>query len=152
MTRDRDRSTLARTWASRRRPLVKALALAALLAGAPSAAQAGPIADWLAGRTAPSAMNSVDSDGKTDKSLINRWLAGEKTPFSSGSSMGDTQVFLGQKGWDKTKAAPDPTSESEFAAAKKLYDAGNYAGALKLLTPLAKREVKKGTVWGARAQ
>ena len=137
-----------------RRRAVRALAVAGLLAWlAPgNVAEAGPIAEWLASRTAPAAMGSTDSDGKTNKSLINRWLAGEKTPFSSGSSMGDSSVFLGQKGWEKTRSAPDPTSEAEFAAAKKLYDAGNYAGALKLLTPLATREVKKGSPWGEKAQ
>ncbi len=115
-------------------------------------AQAGAIADWLANRNAPTAMNMPESDGKTNTSLIGRWLSTEKTPFSSGNSMGDTSVFFGQKGWEKTKSAPDPTSESEFVAAKKLYDAGDLAGAVKLLTPLAKREVKKGSPWGEKAQ
>ena len=136
----------------RARRATRALAVAGLLGWLAPGAQAGPIADWLASLTAPTAMNAVDSDGKANKTLINRWLTGEKTPFSSGSSMGDTAVVLGQKGWEKTKVAPDPTAEAEFAAAKKLADAGNHAGALKLLVPLAKREVKKGSPWGEKAQ
>jgi outer membrane protein assembly factor BamD (BamD/ComL family) len=123
-----------------------------LLAWLPSGALAGVFSDWLASRNAPTAENLPDSDGKTNTSLINRWLSGEKTPFSSGNSMGESSVYLGQKGWEKTKVAPDPVSEAEFNAAKKLYDAGDYAGALKLLTPLAKREVKKGGPWGEKAQ
>ncbi len=131
----------------------RGLALAALLGWFVPDAQAGPIADWLASRNAPTAMNSTEgSDGKTNTSLINRWLSGEKTPFSSGNSMGDSSVYLGQKGWEKTKSAPDPVSEAEFATAKKLYDKGDYKGAEKLLAPLAKREVKKGSPWGEKAQ
>ena len=130
----------------------RGLALAATLAASTGpGAEAGPIADWIAGRVAPSAMNSTDADGKPDRTLISKWLSGDKTPFTSGA-IGDTSVFLGQKGWEKTKVAPDPTSESEYLAAKKLFDAGNYAGAEGLLAPLAKREIKKGSPWGERAQ
>ena len=129
----------------------RGLALAALVASTGPRAEAGPIADWIAGRTAPSAMNSMDADGNPDKTLISKWLTRDRSPFSSGV-MGDTSVFLGQKGWEKTKSAPDPTSDAEYLAAKKLFDVGDYAGALKLLTPLAKREVKKGTPWGEKAQ
>lgn len=130
----------------------RGLALASLLAAFELAADAGPIADWIASRTAPAAMNNLNSDGSIDKSLISRWLSRDRTPFSSGNSMGDSSVFLGQKGWEKTKSAPDPISEAEFATAKKLFDQGNYKGAEKLLYPLAKREVKKGTPWGEKAQ
>jgi outer membrane protein assembly factor BamD (BamD/ComL family) len=114
--------------------------------------QAGVISDWLASRNAPQAEGLPDSDGKTNGSLLSRWLSSDKTPFSSINSMGDTSVLVGHKGWEKTKVAPDPTSEAEFAAAKKLYDKGDLAGALKLFTPLAKRESKKGTPWGEKAQ
>ncbi len=141
----RGRRTLAR---SSRRGLAAAAALLTIVA---PAAEAGPIADWIASRTAPAPMNSPMSDGTTDKTLISRWLSGDKTPFSS-RAYDQNSVLLGQKGWEKTKAAPDPTSEGEFAVAKKAFDAGNYAEAEKLLLPLAKREVKKGTPWGEKAQ
>jgi outer membrane protein assembly factor BamD (BamD/ComL family) len=133
------------------RPSRRALAVAALLATIAPPAGAGPIADWIASKTAPAAMNSQASDGTTDKTLISRWLSRDRTPFSSGS-YGDSSVFLGQKGWEKTKAVADPTAEAEFSVAKKEFDAGNYAAAEKLLIPLAKREVKKGTPWGEKAQ
>jgi len=136
------------TVASIARKLWPSLLLASL---APSA-QAGVFSDWMASRNAPTAATLPESDGKTNSSLINRWLSGEKTPFSSTGSMGDTSVFLGQKGWEKTRAAPDPVAEAEFNAAKKRYDSGDLAGALKLFTPLAKREVKKGGPWGEKAQ
>ena len=129
----------------------RGLAVAGLLVGLGPVAQAGPISDWFAGRTAPTAMGSIGSDGTTDKSLIKRWLSGDKTPFSSGM-MGENSVFLGQKGWEKTKSAPDPVSEAEFAAAKNLFDAGDYKGAERLLKPLARREIKKGSPWGEKAQ
>ena len=129
----------------------RGLVVAGLMASIGHDVEAGPIAEWLAGRAAPKAMNTTDADGTPDKSLLSKWLSGDKTPFSSGT-MGETSVFLGQKGWEKTKSAPDPTSEAEYLAAKKLFDAGNYAGALNLLTPLAKREVKKGSPWGEKAQ
>jgi outer membrane protein assembly factor BamD (BamD/ComL family) len=130
----------------------RGLAVATLLATFGPAAQAGVIADWIADRTAPRAMNDPDSDGKTDKTLISRWLSGERTPFSSTGSMGDSSVYLGQKGWEKTKSAPDPISEAEYTAAKKLFDKGDYKGAEKILAALAKREVKKGSPWGEKAQ
>ena len=129
----------------------RGLAVAALLAAAAPPAGAGPIADWIANRTAPAAMNTQASDGTTDKTLITRWLSRDRTPFSSGK-FGDTSVFLGQKGWEKTKAVADPAAEAEFVVAKKQFDAGNYAAAEKLFAPLAKREVKKGTPWGEKAQ
>ena len=130
-----------------------ALVMALVVAGLPSpAARAGVLSDWMANRNAPTAMNLPSSDGRTNTSLINRWLSGAKTPFLTGQSMGDTNVYIGQKGWEKTKVAPDPLAEAEFAAAKKRYDAGDLARALKLLTPLANREVKKGTPWGEKAQ
>ena len=130
----------------------RGVVLASLLATFGPAAEAGPIADWIASRTAPTAMNATNADGTPDKSLISRWLSRDRTPFSSGNSMGDSSVFLGQKGWEKTRSAPDPISEAEFATAKKYFDQGDYKNAEKLLYPLAKREVKKGTPWGEKAQ
>ena len=130
----------------------RCVAVAGLLAWLAPVGHAGVFSDWLANRNAPTGVNEPESDGKTNSSLVSRWLSSERTPFSSLSSMGDSKVYFGQKGWEKTKVAPDPTSESEFAAAKKLYDAGDFAGSLKLLYPLAKREVKKGSPWGEKAQ
>jgi outer membrane protein assembly factor BamD (BamD/ComL family) len=146
-----DRPTARRNRPSPRTRRRRALAVAALLGWLAPTVEAGPIADWIASRTAPSAMNSTGSDGVPDRSLITKWLGRDRTPFSSGV-MGENSVFLGQKGWEKTKNAPDPASEAEFAAAKKLYDQGDDAGAEKLLVPLAKREVKKGSPWGEKAQ
>lgn len=136
----------------RRRLARRGLAVAALLTTFGPMAEAGPIADWIASRTSPSSASSLSSDGTTDQSLFRRWMNGDKTPFSSGKMTGENQVFLGQKGWEKTKSVADPVSEAEFAAAKKLFDAGDYKGAERLLKPLAKREIKKGSPWGEKAQ
>ena len=115
-------------------------------------ARAGSIADWFSAMKSP-APDTVnpESDVATNGRLMSRWMTRDKSPFTSGS-MGDTSVFYGDKGWDKTKVAADPVSEAEFARAKKLFDAGNYPKAEPLFAALAKREIKKGTPWGAKAQ
>ncbi len=127
----------------------RGLAVAAILASAGIPAQAGPIADWFASRTAP-VPYSPDPEGK-EKNLMSRWMTRDRTPFSSGT-MGATSVILGEKGWEKTKHVADPRAEAEFLAARKVFDAGDYAAAEPLLYALAKREVKNGTPWGEKAQ
>ena len=140
--RSRRRARLAR----------RGLAVAAVLAMFGPEAGAGPISEWIASRTAPSAMNSTDATGTPDKTLISKWLGRDRTPYSSGLMGDGNSVFFGQKGWEKTKSAPDPASEAEFATAKKAFDQGDYAMAEKLFYALAKREVKKGSPWGEKAQ
>ena len=80
------------------------LDLAALRGPRPGCSPTG----WRAAN-APTPMNRP-SPTAPDQHLVDQPLAraGEKTPFSSGSAMGDTSVYLGQKGWEKTKSAPDP--------------------------------------------
>ncbi|WP_435007475.1 outer membrane protein assembly factor BamD [Tundrisphaera lichenicola] len=131
------------------RAVRRGLSIAAILAATGGGSEAGVIADWIASRVAPSSY-SADSDSK-DGNLMSRWLTRDKTPFASGS-MASNSVFLGQHGWEKTKAAPDPQAEAEFAVAKKLFDAGNYAQAEPLLQKMANREIKKGGPWGEKAQ
>jgi len=143
---------------SRSRRLVRltrrGLAVAAALAmiGPGAGAEAGPIADWFAARTAPAPDTArAQADTATNGRLMSRWMTRDRTPFSSGA-MGATSVVLGEKGWEKTRVAPDPLAEKEFAVAKGFFDAGKYDKAEALLRPLAKRESRKGTPWGEKAQ
>ncbi len=130
----------------------RGVSIAALLILAGSPASAGTIADWIASMRAPAPDTSnPQSDTRTDGRLMQRWMTREKTPFSSGA-LDSSAVILGEKGWEKTKVAPDPISEGEFAAAKKHFDAGRFDKAEPLLSTLAKREVKKGSPWGEKAQ
>ena len=121
-----------------------------LLAGSP--ASAGQIADWFAAVRAP-APDTVtpDSDKRTNGRLMDRWMTRNKSPFTT-ESMDSSSTYFGEKGWEKSKVVPDPVSEAEFAAAKKLFDAKQFDKAEPLFAALAKREVKKGTIWGAKAQ
>ena len=50
------------------------------------------------------------------------------------------------------QVAPDPVSQGELVAARKRFDAGDFVGSEKLLKPLARREVKKGSPWGQDSQ
>jgi outer membrane protein assembly factor BamD (BamD/ComL family) len=127
----------------------RGLSIVAILASAGGQSGAGPISEWIASRTAP-APYSPNPDGD-DKNLLSRWLSRDRTPFSSGK-LGATSVILGEKGWEKTRAAADPLSEAEFAAAKKRFDANDYLAAEPLFQKLANREMKKGTPWGEKAQ
>lgn len=127
-----------------------AIALLSLLSG--SAAEAGGIADWFAALRSPTPDTSTpDGDVRTNGRLMDRWMTRNKTPFTT-ESMDSTSALVGEKGWEKTKVAPDPLSESEFAAAKKYFDAKEFEKAEPILATMAKREVKKGTPWGAKAQ
>ena len=83
--------------------------------------------------------------------MLSRWLTRDRTPFSSGT-MGATSVILGEKGWEKARTPADPAAEAEFNVAKKLFDANDYAAAEPLFQAMAKREVKKGSPWGEKAQ
>jgi len=145
---------------SRRRRLARLarrglVVVAATLTTAGGRADAGPIADWFAAKMAPAPDTSrPQADTTTDGRLMSRWMTRDKTPFSSTKAMGSNAVVLGERGWEKSKAAvaPNPQAEAELAAARKLFDAGQFAQAEKLLRPLAKREVKKGSIWGEKAQ
>src|SRR4051794_13189211 len=97
----------------------RGLAIVAILASSGDRAGAGPISDWIASRTAP-APYSPNPEGD-EKNLVSRWLSRDRTPFSSGR-MGATSVILGEKGWEKTRNAPDPEAEAEFAAARRHFD------------------------------
>ncbi len=128
------------------------LAALASLAAVDRPASAGVIADWFVKKVTP----TPDKDGgiadtATDTRLMSRWMSKEKNPFTSGA-MGQTSVLIGEKGWASTKQADDPQSKGEFALAKKFFDAQDYARADALLRPLAKRELKKGSAWGEKAQ
>ena len=126
--------------------------VAAILLMVGSPAHAGAISDWIAAMRAPAPdMSNPQGDVRTDGRLMDRWMTREKSPFTS-RSLDSSSVILGEKGWEKTKVAPDPISEAEFAAAKKLFDAGQFDKAEPLFSALAKREVKKGTPWGEKAQ
>ncbi len=116
------------------------------------AAEAGGLADWFAALQAPTPDTSVPSgDIRTNGRLMDRWMTRNKTPFTT-ESMDSTSALVGEKGWEKTKVAPDPISEKEFAGAKKFFDAKQFAKAEPILAKLANREVQKGTPWGAKAQ
>lgn len=146
-TRHRRRRRLARL---ARRGLV----VAASLAFAGEGAVAGPLSEWFAAKMAPSPDTArPQADTTTDGRLMSRWMTRDKTPFSSGS-MSSNSVVLGERGWEKSKAAvaPNPQAEAELDAARKLFDAGRPDQAEKILRPLAKREVKKGSIWGEKAQ
>lgn len=133
--------------AARRRASVALLSL--LLGGT---AEAGSIADWFSAMRAPAPDTlTPESDGRTNGRLMSRWMTKDKSPFTT-QTMDSSSVFFGDKGWDKTKVVKDPASEAEFDAAKKLFDAGQFAKAEPLFAALAKREVKKGTPWGVKAQ
>ena len=136
------------------RSLRRGASVAALLLLAGSPAPAGVLSDWLAGRRAPAPdMSNPQGDVRTDGKLMSRWMNGEKTPFTSGSlDSSSASVLFGDKGWEKTKVAPDPVSEAELAAAMKLFEAKDYPKAEPLLAALAKREIKKGSPWGEKAQ
>lgn len=119
----------------------------------PAPSQGGGIADWWANKMAPApdSTDPLSGDVRTDSGLMSRWMTREKTPFSS-RSLDSNNVLIGQKGWESTKVKPDPVSEGEFKKAKVLFDAKKYAEAEPLLAALAKREMKKGTPWGEKAQ
>ena len=137
---------------SARRVAALALAAASSLATLAPRAEAGVISDWFAAKVAPNPDTvRPQDDTSTNGRLMSRWMTKERTPFSSGS-MGKTSVLLGDKGWESTKQVADPQSEAEFGLAKKEYDAKRFDKAEALLRPLAKREVKKGTAWGEKAQ
>ncbi len=141
---------------NRRRRLARAARRGACVAGllvlGGPRAEAGPIADWFAAKMAPAPDSArANPEAVTDGRLMSRWMTGDRTPFSSGA-MGATSVILGEKGWQKTKAAPDPRCEAEFAVVKKHFDAGVYPRAEALLAPLARREVQKGSPWGEKFQ
>jgi len=126
--------------------------IAALMILAGSPASAGVIADWIASMKAPAPDNSNPmGDTRTDGRLMQRWMTRDKTPFSS-NSMDSSSAILGEKGWEKTKVAPDPVAEAEFAEAKKHFDAGRFEKAEPILKTLAGREIKKGSPWGEKAQ
>ena len=136
----------------RRRLALRGLVVAVAIGAGGRLAEAGPIADWWASKFAPAPDTArPQDDTSTDGRLMSRWLTKDKTPFSS-NAMGSNSVFLGEKGWEKTKTAPNPEAEAQIAAARKLFDAGKFAEAETLLKPLAKKEVKKGTAWGEKAQ
>ncbi len=124
--------------------------VAAFLAMAGCRAGAGPISEWLAARNAPVAASAIEPDGQKP-TLMSRWMARDRTPFTSGR-LGATSVYLGERGWEKTRQAADPTSEAEFAVARKLYDDGKLVEAEPLFARLASREIKNGTPWGEKAQ
>ena len=128
-----------------------AVAAALIGPGVVSPAAAGSISDWFSSLRAPAPDTmKPEADTRTNGRLMNRWLSRDKSPFSS--SMGDSSAYYGEKGWEKTKVIADPVSEAEFAEAKKLFDAGQFDKAEPLFAKLAKREVKKETMWGAKAQ
>ncbi len=127
-----------------------AISLLITLVGTP--ADAGSISDWFSSLKAPAPDTATpEADTRTNGRLMNRWMTKDKSPFSSGL-LGESSTFFGDKGWEKTKVIADPVSEAEFEAAKKLFDAGQLDKAEPLFAKLAKREVKKGTMWGAKAQ
>ena len=138
------------------RSLRRGASIAALLVVASSpAAPAGVLSDWLASRRAPTPdmANPQAGDIRTDGKLMSRWMNGEKTPFTSGSlESSSSAVVFGDKGWEKTRVAPDPASEAELAAAMKPFEAKDYPRAEPLLAALAQREIKKGSPWGEKAQ
>lgn len=126
------------------------IALITLMVGPP--ASAGPISDWFSAFRSPNPDSiSANSDTRTDGRLLQRWLTRDKSPFTT-ESMDSSSALVGEKGWSKTKVAPDPISQAEFDAAKKLFDAKQYDKAEPLFAALAKRELKKGTPWGEKAQ
>ena len=127
-------------------------AVASLVCATAADADAGGIADWFSAMRAP-APDTIkpEADTKTNGRLMDRWMTRDKSPFTTETMEASTAVY-GDKGWDKTKSAPDPVSQAEFEAAKKLFDAGEYPKAEPLFAALAKREVKKGSPWGAKAQ
>ena len=130
----------------------RATSVAAITLLVGSTAAAGGIADWFSAVRAPASDTSVsEGDIRTNGRLMDRWMTRNKTPFTT-ESMDSSQAFIGEKGWEKTRVAPDPISEKDFAAAKKFLDSKKFDKAEPLLAALAKREVKKGTPWGAKAQ
>ena len=123
-----------------------------LLVGSSNIADAGIISDWVASKRAPAPDTTDPQAGtQTDSRLMQRWMTREKSPFTSGALESST-ASVGDKGWEKTKVAPDPVSEAEFNAAKRLFDANQFDKAEPLLAALAKREMKKGSPWGEKAQ
>ena len=126
--------------------------VAALIGVTASATQAGGISEWFSAMKAP-APDTIkpEADTKTNGRLMDRWMTKDKSPFTT-ETMEASSALYGDKGWDKTKSAPDPVSQAEFEVARKLFDAGDYPRAEPLFAALAKREVKKGSPWGAKAQ
>jgi outer membrane protein assembly factor BamD (BamD/ComL family) len=128
------------------------LALLTVFLLASPSAEAGPIARWLFGRDKDTFTGTPDNSDAQSTSLISRWMGNARSPFTTGSSMGDSSVVLGDKGWQKTRSAPDPATEAEFNTGKKLYDEGKLEEATKIFAAIAKREVKKVSPWGEKAQ
>ena len=140
----------------RRRPsraFRRSASIAALLwLGGAAATEAGAIADWFAATRAPAPDTTMpDRELRTQGRLMSRWMTRDKSPFTT-ESMDSSSALVGERGWQKTRVAPDPVSEAEFAAAKKFFDVKDYKKAEPLFAALARREVKKGTPWGAKAQ
>lgn len=134
-----------------RAPRRAASIVALVLLGGP-VAEGGAIADWFAAAKAPAPDTTTpDRELRTQGRLMDRWMTRDKSPFTT-ESLDSSSALVGERGWEKTRVAPDPVSEAEFAAAKKSFDAKDYRKAEPLFAALAKREVRKGTPWGARAQ
>ncbi len=129
----------------------RTLAVAGLLIVAGSRGEAGVIADWIASKTTPVAMNSTDANGTPDRSLITRWLGKDRTPFTSGF-FNDSPTLLGLRAWEKSKTVANPVTESELSAAMKLIDSGQLETAERMLKEIAERETKNTTPYGEKAQ